>query len=244
MSDDMNDDANRDMSKYTDAFSENDAAYVMGALTDEDRRAFEAHLVDCTECTRSVAELSGMPAMLDKVSLARLLEPEASPESPPDLLLPRLISAARKQRRRESIRLVASGAVAASLIAVAIAFGVSRTGSTPGPAGPSVAMTPVRPAAVTATLRVTPVAWGSRVSVTCRWVTTPPGTDPNVRKIYRLVALPRGGGAPQTVAQWSVLPGEDAKVVGATDLPASGIATIELQAVADDSVLLRARPAV
>jgi len=96
MSDDMNDDANRDMSGYTDAFSENDAAYVMGALTDEDRRAFEAHLVDCTECTRSVAELSGMPAMLDKVSLARLLEPEASPEPPPDLLLPRLISAARK----------------------------------------------------------------------------------------------------------------------------------------------------
>ena len=46
------------------------------------------------------------------------------------------------------------------------------------------------------------------------------------------------------MAQWSVLPGEDAKVVGATDLPASGIATIELQAVADDAVLLRARPAV
>ena len=40
MSDDMNDDANRDMSGYTDAFSENDAAYVMGALTEEDRRAY------------------------------------------------------------------------------------------------------------------------------------------------------------------------------------------------------------
>jgi anti-sigma factor RsiW len=238
MSDEM------DENKSTDPFSENDAAYVMGALTDEDRRAFEAHLVGCPDCTRSVAELSGMPAMLDKVSLARLVEPEATPEPPPDLLLPRLIAATRKQRRKESIRLVASGAVAASLIAVAIAFGVSQTGSAPPPAGPSVAMTAVQPAAVTATLQVTQVAWGSKVSVDCRWVTTPPGTDPNVRKTYRLVAMPRGGGPPQTVAQWSVLPGEDAKVVGATDLPASGIATIELQAVANDAVLLRARPAV
>jgi anti-sigma factor RsiW len=232
-----------DMNNNTDPFSENDAAYVMGALSEEDRRAFEAHLVDCPECTQSVAELSGMPALLDKVPLARLLEPEPRPEPPPDLLLPRLIAATRKQRRRESIRLVASGAVAASLIAVANAFGVSQTGSTT-PSGPSVAMTAVRPAAVTATLQVTQVAWGSKVSVDCRWVTTPPGTDPNVRKIYRLVAVPRGGGAPQTVAQWSVLPGEDAKVVGATDLPVAGIATIELQAVANDAVLLRARPAV
>jgi anti-sigma factor RsiW len=232
-----------DLNKNTDPFSENDAAYVMGALTDEDRRAFEAHLVDCPACTQSVAELSGMPAMLDKVPLARLLEPEPRPEPPPDLLLPRLIAAARKQRRRESIRLVASGAVAASLLAVAIAVGVSQTGSTP-PAGASVAMTAVRPAAVTATLQVTPVAWGSKVSVDCRWVTTPPGTNPNVKKVYRLVALPRGGGPPQTVAQWAVLPGQDAKVVGSTNLDLSGIATIELQAVANDAVLLRARPAI
>jgi hypothetical protein len=97
---------------------------------------------------------------------------------------------------------------------------------------------------VTATLQVTQVAWGSKVSVDCRWVGTPAGADPTVKKVYRLVAVPVGGGAPQTVAQWAVLPGQDAKVVGSTNLAASGIATIELQAVADDAVLLRARPAV
>jgi Putative zinc-finger len=243
MSDDLGNDKNRDMDNNADPFSENDAAYVMGALTDEDRRAFEAHLADCPNCTRSVAELSGMTALLDKVPLSRLVEPEAPVEQPPDLLLPRLVAAARKQRRRDSFRLVASGAVAASVVAGAIAFGVSQSGSAPQ-LGPSVAMTPVRPAAVTATLQVTQVAWGSKVSVDCRWVTTPPGTDPTVKKVYRLVALPVGGGAPQTLAQWAVLPGQDATVVGSTDLPASGIATIELQAVANDAVLLRARPAV
>ena len=33
-----------------------------------------------------------------------------------------------------------------------------------------------------------------------------------------LVALPRGSGAPQTVAQWEVLPGQDVIVDGSTNL--------------------------
>jgi hypothetical protein len=233
----MTDNTNNDI----DPFTQNDAAYVMGALTDAERRAFEAHLVDCPICARSVAELSGMTVLLDKVPLARVLEPESHPEPPPDLLLPQLISAVRKQRRRQSIRLAATGAVAASLIALAIVIGVSQTGSKQ-PAGVSVAMTAVRPAAVTATLQVTPAAWGSRVSVDCRWVG--PTTGPEVKKVYRLVALPRGGGAEQTVAQWAVLPGQDVVVDGSTNLSADQIGSIELRAVADGAVLLRAQPRV
>jgi hypothetical protein len=63
-----------------------------------------------------------------------------------------------------------------------------------------------------------------------------------VKKTYRLVAVPRDGGDPQVLAQWAVVPGEDAKVTGSTDLAASGIAAIELQAVADDTVLLQSKP--
>jgi hypothetical protein len=235
----MSDNVNNDI----DPFTQNDAAYVMGALTEADRRAFEAHLVDCPACTQSVAELSGMTVLLDKVPLARVLEPESHPEPPADLLLPQLISAARKQRRRQSFRLAAAGAVAASLVALAIAIGVSQTGSKQ-PTGVSVAMTAVRPAAVTATLQVTPAAWGSRVSVDCRWVGATSGPGSKLKKVYRLVALPRGGGAPQTVAQWAVLPGQDVTVDGSTNLAPDQIGTIELRAVADDAVLLRAQPRV
>jgi anti-sigma factor RsiW len=103
------------VSDDVDPFIHDDAAYVMGALSDEDRRAFEAHLVGCPRCTRSVAELSGLTDLLDKVPLARVLQPGADREPPPDLLLPRLLRAARTERRRRSLRLVASGAVAASL---------------------------------------------------------------------------------------------------------------------------------
>jgi hypothetical protein len=239
----MTDNVNNDRDNDIDPFTQNDAAYVMGALADADRRAFEAHLVDCPNCTRSVAELSGMTVLLDKVPLARVLEPESHPEPPPDLLLPRLISAARKQRRRQSFRLAAAGAVAASLVALAIVIGVSQTGSKQ-PTGVSVAMTAVRPAAVTATLQVTPAAWGSRVSLDCRWVGATSGPGSTVKKVYRLVALPRGGGAPQTVAQWAVLPGQDVTVDGSTNLAPGQIDTIELRAVADVAVLLRAQPRV
>ena len=229
------------MSDDVDPFIHDDAAYVMGALDDEDRRAFEAHLMECPRCAQSVAELSGLTDPLDKVPLARVLQPGADRESPPDLLLPRLMRAARAERRRRSLRLVASGAVAASLVALAVVFVATQSRPSP-PEGVTVAMTPVRPAAVTATLNVAPASWGTKVSLDCRWVGPTTGAGSGVKKTYRLVAVPRDGGDPQVLAQWAVVPGEDAKVVGSTDLAAGGIAAIELQAVADDAVLLQSKP--
>ena len=224
-----------------DPFLEDDAAYVMGALSPDELRAFEEHLVGCDRCAASVAELSGMPGRLDRVPLDRVLQPGADREPLPDLLLGRVVAAARRERRRRSMWLVASGAVAAAAVAVAIA--VVPQGGPGGPAGTTVAMTEVRPAAVTGTLEVTPVDWGTKVSLVCRWVDSATWSDPAERKTYRLVAVPRDGGEPQTLARWSVLPGEDATVVGSTDLRPDQIATIEMRAVADDAVLLEAQGA-
>jgi hypothetical protein len=229
------------VSDDVDPFIHDDAAYVMGALSAEDRLAFEAHLVECPRCAQRVAELSGLTDLLDKIPLARVLQPGVDREPPPDLLLPRLMRAARAERRRRSLRLVASGAVAASLVALAVGFGVVQSRPS-APVGVSVAMTPVRPAAVTATLNVTPASWGTKVSLDCRWVGPTTGAASGMKKTYRLVAVPRDGGDPQVLAQWAVLPGEDAKVTGSTDLAARGIAAIELQAVADDAVLLQSKP--
>ena len=169
------------MSDDLDPFIHDDAAYVMGALSAEDRRAFEAHLEECPSCTENVAELSGLTDLLDMVPLARVLQPGADREHPPDLLLARLIRTARAERRRRSLRLVASGAVAASLIALAVVVGVTQSRQSP-PAGVSVAMTPVRPAAVTATLDVTPATWGTKVSLDCRWVGPTTGAGSGEKK--------------------------------------------------------------
>ena len=37
------------------------AAYLLGALPDEERRAFEAHLADCAHCREDVAEPARSP---------------------------------------------------------------------------------------------------------------------------------------------------------------------------------------
>lgn len=44
-----------------------DAAYVLGALSPEDRRDFERHLRTCDRCTAAVAELAGIPPLLGLV---------------------------------------------------------------------------------------------------------------------------------------------------------------------------------
>lgn len=45
-----------------------DAAYVLGSLSANDRREFEAHLAGCTLCRRAVAELTGMPTLLSRLN--------------------------------------------------------------------------------------------------------------------------------------------------------------------------------
>jgi hypothetical protein len=222
-----------------DPFIEDDAAYVMGALSDDDRRAFEAHLPGCQACTRSVAELSQMPTLLDRVPLERVLQPQSHREQPPELLLPRLLTAARTQRRRRAAGLVASGAVAASVIALAVTAGVLGLDSTE-PAGTSIAMAPARTTAVAGTLEITPVDWGTRITLNCTWLDHAKPAYPDVKKVYRLVAVPRDGGEPQVLAQWAVVPGQDATVTGSTDLAPKDIAEIEMTAASTQQVLLRA----
>lgn len=136
------------MSRATDRYREWDAAYVLGALSPEDRREFEAHLAECDECSRAVSELAGMPGLLGAVDLdpidlnsigpnpgARTGLDSARPA--PDLL-PRLLAAARRERRRTrtamagALVLVATAAAALALVLPAALGG----GLTPG--GPSV----------------------------------------------------------------------------------------------------------
>ena len=49
------------MTETTDRFRDWDAAYVLGALDSEDRRAYERHLAKCPSCSKALAELAGLP---------------------------------------------------------------------------------------------------------------------------------------------------------------------------------------
>jgi hypothetical protein len=67
-------------------------AYVLGALSPEERRSFEEHLDGCPLCTAELAEFAGIPALLDRVR-PEDLQPVAVTPSPE--LFDRVSAAAR-----------------------------------------------------------------------------------------------------------------------------------------------------
>ena len=101
-----------------------DAAYVLGSLSDADRREYEAHLRGCQSCRRSVDQLSGIPALLGQLTLDEVaaIDDGASEALPP--LSPRVLTSLldKVSRRRRNARLVRWTVVAAA--AAVMVFGV------------------------------------------------------------------------------------------------------------------------
>jgi anti-sigma-K factor RskA len=115
------------------------AAYLLGALPDEERREFEAHLVGCSLCRQDVAELRAASDALLRA---------AAPVPPPPQLRERVMSQVRAEaellsaagpaadrpraaRRRVlglgfSRPLALAGALAALAIGVAVGFGIGN----------------------------------------------------------------------------------------------------------------------
>lgn len=226
-----------------------DGAYVLGALAPAERLEFERHLPQCAECSRSVAELAGLPGLLAQVDIANL-DPGTGPPLP-DTILPALVREVRGAQRRRSV-LVA--AVAASVAAVAVAafaiaggLGEGRgdggdrptaapTSTTASPTGrpmlPS-GRTPVR-----ADVVVTGVAWGTRLELTCSYVADAADYEGGAGDgQYALVIRTRDGRVEQ-VATWRALPGRTMRLSAATATDRSDITAVELQ-TAGGTVLLR-----
>ena len=108
------------------------AAYVLGALDDDEMRALDTHLADCDECRAELIEFRELEAALGEVP------PEAFLDGPPeggDLLLQRTLREVRKDRvqaGRPRRLLVAAGV--AGLVAAALAGGtLIGRGTAPAP---------------------------------------------------------------------------------------------------------------
>jgi hypothetical protein len=214
-----------------DPFAEHDAAYVLGALSPEDRRAYEAHLAGCAECTRAVRELAGMPGLLARVRLTALEEPAPQP---PATLLPALAGAVHRRRLRRRWA-VGAGAVAAAGMAVALGGGL-LTASAPAPAPPAptgITLSRVGTTPLHASARLVGVAWGTRIDLTC---TYDPAYGEDPAGSYALVVVDRAGRT-QQVATWSAVPGRVSRVTAATALRRSDIARVEVRTATGTRVL-------
>jgi anti-sigma factor RsiW len=184
----------------TDPFAYSDAAYVLGALDDADRRAYEVHLETCADCRRSVEELRSTAAMLAVLPRSGDAD-EPVPEPVPDTLLPGLLRRAEKERRRRRTLTGVIGAVAAAcLVALAVVLwpGHSSTPQSPAP----IAFSALQPNPLTVSARLTPRAWGTQIDLHC---TYPAGDDHNFA--YDLVVIDKSNHA-HMAGDWSLVPGK------------------------------------
>ena len=68
---------------HGDKYTQWDAAYVLGSLTESDRREFDAHLGQCPACREAVDELSGVPALLSLLDLDDISDDDLVAARPP-----------------------------------------------------------------------------------------------------------------------------------------------------------------
>jgi anti-sigma factor RsiW len=232
-----------------DPFSDWDAAYVLGALSMDQRREFERHFATCSSCANSVTELAGIPGILSKIdteaAVALIRDPQDLPSSQhePDLLQ-KLARAVGKRRVRSRRRLQISMAAAA---AVFILFGVlggtalhspnvGGGSSAISPSSIEIKMAPIAPIVMTADLRVTKKPWGTRFDWSCSYVGTWSARySPNS---YDLVITDTSG-QKFTIATWRA-PGPKAEGLAATtNLPVANIKSVEIRATGTTAPLVR-----
>jgi anti-sigma-K factor RskA len=99
--------------------------YVLGALEPAERADFEEHLAGCERCQAEVAELRGLPALLEQAA-----PPVEVPPSLRERTFAAVERAAAQQRRRRRLRLALTAVAACLVLVVAFVGGytLSRVG--------------------------------------------------------------------------------------------------------------------
>lgn len=211
------------MSVDPDPFATWDAAYAMGALSAADRARYESHLAVCAECRAALAELVPAVGLLSRVhadDAARIGAEQVDPAGP------KLLSIARARRRSRRRALWTGVGIAAAL---AIAVPVTVVAFAPRPAV-SVALKGAAP--LTATVSLTPVAWGTKIDMACLYA----ADAPDVGWTYVLTVVGDDGKSTD-LSTWKADPGRTATLSAGTAQPLSDIRTVEIRNAAGTVIL-------
>ncbi|TCP54075.1 putative zinc finger protein [Tamaricihabitans halophyticus] len=207
----------------TDPFVHFDGPYVLGALSAEDRQAYEEHLPSCPDCTAAVRELAGLPGLL-----SQLPQPDQLPQAPEPELLTGLLATVRKTRRRRT-RLAASVAAAAAACLAVLLLG-PLLGTTEIPGVARATMSSVDTSRVTGAVAISNTRAGmTKVDMTCSYTGGGGGE-------YLLVAV-RTNGTEQTLATWYAIPGDTARIALGTKLAKADIDRLEVRLPTGAAVL-------
>jgi Putative zinc-finger len=221
-----------------------DAAYVLGSLSSNERREYEAHLGTCARCRAAVAEISGIPALLAMLDLedVRALD-EESPETPPlrPEVLDSILDKVRWRRRRSRWMMSAAVGVAAALLAVGVVIAirpeiVGLENYTPEETTQAMDMTKVSETPINASISLTGFGWGTRIDMACsygEWGQS--GTIPPQN--LGMVVIGRDGSHTE-VATWIGLSGATALPSATTPMQKDEIAAVQLVSSENGKVLL------
>lgn len=227
-----------------EAFADWDAAYVLGALAPDDRHAYEDHLSGCERCRTAVGELAPLPGLLARTGHGQGDPGTSDLPDRPDLTVgprPDLVDlVVRRERRHRLRRRLLVGGVAALLV-VAVAVGVPLATHHSEHPAQTVALAQQVSTTLTATVDLTPVAWGTRLSMDCRYPATasgylPPGGAYAGPAVYTLVVTDVDGVQSQ-VSTWSAVPGLDVRLDAATAVPLDRIASLDVRSAAGTTLL-------
>ena len=217
---------------HDDNLAEWDAAYVLGALSVDERLEYERYLAANPARAAELTDLAGLPGVLNALTrdeAAALIEdveiqPEA--ERPLDLMPSLARAAARKQQRSRRTFFAAAIASAAALL---IAGGIVGSTVFPRESSPPTiaALQPMQPGprgGITAALAVSEKRWGTRLDWTCEYTKD---WSKNVES-YDMVVTTHDG-VQTTVGSWSPAGDEATGLAASTTIPKSQIRAVDIR---------------
>jgi hypothetical protein len=214
-----------------DDLAEWDAAYILGALSLEDRRTYEGYLAANPARAAELTGFAGMPGILNALSRDEAvaltdLAGSAPAQSVPDPIPSLAQAAAKRQRRARRTMLGVSVAAAAALVITGGVVGATVFPRSQAPVQ-TVAMQAMQPTprgGLTAELAVTEKKWGTELNWACQYTKD---WSRNVAS-YDIVVTTHDG-AQKTVGSWKPAGDEAKGLSAATSIPTSQIRTVDIR---------------
>ena len=221
-----------------------DAAYVLGSLSGTERREFEAHLATCPRCSAAVAELSGIPALLARLTAdeVQALDDPAT-EAPPlrpevlDSLIQKVEWRRRRTRRLSVITLAAAAAVLAVALVSGILPGIRGQGGDTGQMASAVTMSKVAQTPINASVTLTGFGWGTRIDMVCTYGDYASRGDATTQNLS--MVLLGHNGTQDEIATWVGVNGATALPSGNTTMQKDQIKSVQLVDTDSRAVLLQ-----
>jgi hypothetical protein len=225
--------------KPEDDLAEWDAAYVLGALSLEERRRYESFLAANPDRATELTELAGMPGILNALSRDEAVALTNLAGAPPagdrsDNVASLAHAAAERKRRSRRTWLATAVASAAALLIAGGVVGATVFSRTTAPVE-TVAMQEMQPTprgGLTAQLAVSEKKWGTELNWACEY-TKDWSRDV---KSYDIVVTTHDG-VQTAVGSWKPA-GEEAKgLSAATSIPTSQIRTVDIRVTGSNEPL-------